>query len=482
MRKTSKSPSEWLRLLCRDWAIENEDIVLATDFKFIGYKSYLKGRLSSQLLCRLSIPEIPLETETSPIVSTRHIDFWGVLGIEDDFDKSYIVSQIERFCALYSIRSIVVDDDLIEQPINNSEADASMVMQYSVAGVHYPTYLNGIGSTKDPRYITADQRDVKNRQREAVQMRKVADRAARSASREEKRQNKLKLRQSREQAVKQQKEAALTRAAELVKSNRVPIEITRGAAAAQAAANAAVAMMGVKPDEEDESDSKKRQRSDIVVSTASDLDRIVTHAKNLWTKYNAIAKEHNRKVNWSTVSKELGIHVKVREKYARMHARALQRGFDFNACGKFHGVSVMVNLSTVCKLITQIQFYPAIGHFKIKEHPLIFLEPLAPQQKMSVALNREAHHHEESIVYDNKDMPDEQHHISDDQVAAAVDAAIKTVPAPDVNCYDDAAATVDEVMNATTNGNGVDLSVSNATQAALAVGSEHVVNSDHIQI
>lgn len=340
MRKTSKSPSEWLRLLCRDWAIENEDIVLATDFKFIEYKSYLKGRLSSQLLCRLSIPEIPLETETSPIVSTRHIDFWGVLGIQDDFDKSYIVSQIERFCALYSIRAIVVDDDLIEQPINSSEADASMVMQHSVAGVHSPSYFNGIDSTKDPRYITADQRDAKNRLKEAVQMRKVADRAAREASREEKRQKKLKLRQNREQAVRQQKEAALTRAAELVKSNRVPIEITRGAAAAQAAANAAVAMMGVKPEEEDDSDSKKRQRSDIVVSTASDLDRIVTHAKNLWTKYNAIAKEHNQKVNWSTVSKELGIHVKVREKYARMHARALQRGFDFNVCGKFNGVNV----------------------------------------------------------------------------------------------------------------------------------------------
>lgn len=147
-------------------------------------------------------------------------------------------------------------------------------------------------------------------------------------------------------------------------------------------------------------------------------------------------------------------------------------------------MNVVVNISTVYRLITQIHFYPAIGHFKIKEHPLIFLEPLAPQQKMKMndALNPEPHHHEESIVYDDKDMTDEQHHISDDQVAAAVDAAIKTVPATDVNCYDDAAATVDEVMNATTDGNGVDLSVSNATQAALAVGSEHVVNSEHVQI
>lgn len=48
------------------------------------------------------------------------------------------------------------------------------------------------------------------------------------------------------------------------------------------------------------------------------LVQICTHAKNLWAKYNAIAKEHNQKVNWITVAKELGIHVKVREKYSRM--------------------------------------------------------------------------------------------------------------------------------------------------------------------
>ena len=82
----------------------------------------------------------------------------------------------------------------------------------------------------------------------------------------------------------------------------------------------------------------------IVVSTAHDLHQIVTHSKNLWAKYNAIAKEHNQKVNWITVAKELGIHVKVREKYARMHSRAEQRGFDW----KLH------------------------GYYKIKDHPEIF--------------------------------------------------------------------------------------------------------------
>merc|ERR1719253_1841988 len=56
MRMATKTPSEWLRLLCRDWSLENEAIVAATDARFLHYKSYLKGRLTSQLLCRLSIP------------------------------------------------------------------------------------------------------------------------------------------------------------------------------------------------------------------------------------------------------------------------------------------------------------------------------------------------------------------------------------------------------------------------------------------
>ncbi len=333
MRKTCKSPSEWLRLLCRDWALENEDTVEATDLKFLGYKSYLKGRLSSQLLCRLSIPELPNENEAQHF-QNKHVDFWGVLGIQDDFDKSYIVSQIERFCALYCIRAVIIDDDSFDHTMDPSaaEAETSMILQPNLGDAHLGNYLGGMGTAKDPRYYS---RDVKNREREAAHVRKAADKAAREASREEKRQNKLKLRQNREQIIREQKEAALARAADLVRSNRVPIEITRGAAAAQAAANAAVAMMGVHSGLEESPPAKKKQRSDIVVSTASDLDRIVTHAKNLWTKYNAIAKQHNQKVNWSTVAKELGIHVKVREKYARMHHRALQRGFDFKTCGVY---------------------------------------------------------------------------------------------------------------------------------------------------
>ena len=159
----------------------------------------------------------------------------------------------------------------------------------------------------------------------------------------------MEARARREMLSRQQKEIALQRAADLVQSNRVPIEITRGAAAATAAANAAVAANGLVPNTI-EQQPHKRARSSIVVSTAGDLHQIVMHSRNLWSKYNAIAKEHNQKVNWITVAKELGIHVKVREKYARMHTRALQRGFDFESC----------------------------GHYKIKEHPHIFLEPLNP--------------------------------------------------------------------------------------------------------
>ena len=70
-------------------------------------------------------------------------------------------------------------------------------------------------------------------------------------------------------------------------------------------------------------------------------------------QYNAIAKEHNQKVNWITVAKELGIHVKVREKYARMHSRAEQRGFDWEKN----------------------------GDWKIKDHPEIFMEPTQAEQK-----------------------------------------------------------------------------------------------------
>jgi len=388
MRRANKRPSEWLRLLCKDWAIENDDLVEETDQKFLDYKPYLKGYLSSQLLCRLSIPQ---QKEV-------YLDFWAILGIHHEFDKDYIIAQIERFCSLYQIRAgTVFLDDSVDSPFLDPHDAATAAAAAAVAANALPFMNDGataaavaaasemskglskkqasevskahrlakdaekaleqerrMNMKREQRRVSQERKEHKLREREQATVKKTAERMAREQSREERRRRKSELRDQRERFAQEQKEAALKRAAELVASNRVPIEITRGATAAKAAASAALLHSGmptITPDD-DEPPSKKR-RSFIVVSTARDLNQIVIHSKNLWAKYNAIAKEHNQKVNWLTVAKELGIHVKVREKYARMHFRAEQRGFDWDA----H------------------------GHWKIKDHPEVFLEPTQAEQK-----------------------------------------------------------------------------------------------------
>lgn len=451
-------PSGWLKLLCPDWVSANSLVVEAADMKLFEYKPYLKGLLSSQLLCRLSIPEQAKEFDIPDA-----LNFWKILGVIDDFDRAYIISQIERFCILYSIRAHFMDDDILDPVV--IDGTAAPVQHGGLAAtpedgvVAVPNYiaspsmetrtipasftLKGDEKTSDTdsrrlvikceqRRVSLQRREGRQRERDAAFMRKLAHKAAKEATREEKRLKKFELRQQREKNVEKQKEAALLRAAELVRSNRVPIEITRGAAAAQAAANAAVAMMGVTTyQKEDITASIKKARSAIVVSTASDLNQIVTHSKNLWMKYNAIAKEHNQKVNWITVAKELGIHVKVREKYARMHARALHRGFDFEK----------------------------YGHFRIKEHPEIFLEPLTPKQKSKLETHSQNPNDTVMMVHCPKEIPQPFSTISDDQVAAAVDAAIKTVPVSQSvdGCFEDASAAataVDAVMKINGDGNG----------------------------
>lgn len=178
---------------------------------------------------------------------------------------------------------------------------------------------------REQRRVSQERKEQKHREREEIATRKATERAVRESEREDRRRRKLEIRDEREKFAQEQKEAALKRAAELVASNRVPIEITRGAAAAKAYAMQAVTPMHITLPPPHPS----KKRSAVVVSTAKDLNQIVSHSKNLWAKYNAIAKEHNQKVNWITVARELGINVKVREKYARMHARAEQRGFDW---------------------------------------------------------------------------------------------------------------------------------------------------------
>jgi hypothetical protein len=109
MRKASKPPSEWLNLLCREWAAENQVLVETTDAKFLDYKPYLKGLITSQLLCRLSIPSYNSTNTVSSMKSatgdnrlsstsnnTVSTDFWEILGITDSFDRAYIIAQVRN--------------------------------------------------------------------------------------------------------------------------------------------------------------------------------------------------------------------------------------------------------------------------------------------------------------------------------------------------------------------------------------------------
>jgi hypothetical protein len=264
---------------------------------------------------------------------------------------------------------------------------------------------------REQRRLSMERKEQRAREREAISIRKASERAARESTREDRRRKKLDIRVQREKFAQEQKDAALKRAAELVASNRVPIEITRGAAAAKAAANAAVAAAsGIPmPPPEDEG-PRKKSRSSIVVSTGSDLHQIVTHSKNLWTKYNAIAKEHNQKVNWITVARELGIHVKVREKYQRMHARAEQRGFDWEKN----------------------------GHWKIKDHPHIFLEPTQAEQKAKMPPPPPDPATTVLIDHGSKEMVEQAANDAVAAAAAVVDAAGVKVCITSKSFYDEA--------------------------------------------
>lgn len=415
-------------------------MVETADAKFLDYKPYLKGLLTSQLLCRLSLPpskEAGLEGSTS---LSNPVDFWGILGIDDDFDKSYIIAQVERFCSLYNIRGgpfeesdMLFGHEMSTDPTSLAAAAAGALSSYIDHGAAEAVGAADVSKLskkqvsevskahrmakdaekalenerrqnmkREQRRQSQERKHVKAREREAFVAKKLAERAVREATREERRRKKLDIRKQRESFANEQKEAALKRAEELVSSNRVPIEITRGAAAAKAAANVALSLSGaVAPVDDNDSDSlqSKKARSAVVVSAASDLHRIVTHSKNLWAKYNAIAKEHNQKVNWITVAKELGIHVKVREKYARMHSRAEQRGFD----------------------------WVRNGHWKIKDHPEIFLEPTQAEQKAKMPppppdASRTV------LIDGNKEVTDE----AIAAAAAVVDAAVSSPPVDNV--------------------------------------------------
>ena len=84
----------------------NHDLVDCVDDKFLAYKPFTKGLLSAQLLYRLSSPQAK---ERDGSGASAPADFWAILGIEDEFDKSYIISQIKRFSTLYNVREPCLD-------------------------------------------------------------------------------------------------------------------------------------------------------------------------------------------------------------------------------------------------------------------------------------------------------------------------------------------------------------------------------------
>ena len=117
MRMAIMTPSEWLRLLCRDWSLENASIVAGIDERFRQYKSYLKGQMTSQLLCRLTIPAdggggggFHDQQMMADPTAQNSIDFWKLMGVDDEFDRQHIISNVERFCSLYNIRGGTQDE------------------------------------------------------------------------------------------------------------------------------------------------------------------------------------------------------------------------------------------------------------------------------------------------------------------------------------------------------------------------------------
>ena len=103
-------------------------------------------------------------------------------------------------------------------------------------------------------------------------------RAAKESDGEERRARKSQPRVERERHLEQRKRAALDRCAELVSSNRVPIEITKATSSRRANAR-----NGARNES-----SQQQKRSEIVVKTAADLNEIVNHANSLYKRYNNI--------------------------------------------------------------------------------------------------------------------------------------------------------------------------------------------------
>ena len=121
MKLALKTPSQWLKILCREWSKDNIHILPTLDANFLQYKSYLRGLLSSQLLCRVSIYSDGFSSEKDP----SKLNFWKMLGVQDDFDCDYISSQVEKFCSLYGLRNHAEEENPFVSSTSSSNEKAS---------------------------------------------------------------------------------------------------------------------------------------------------------------------------------------------------------------------------------------------------------------------------------------------------------------------------------------------------------------------
>ena len=395
------SPSEWIRLIAREWLLslsqeqgqaDGVSICSEMDTKFQKYKPFLSGKMSAPLLCRIGLKD----------------SFWTTLGIVDEFDRSYIMSQVERFREMYgiamNINEIGPRDDVKSnspiayqsfgkqqqeptrsgqvQNVNETSphgSDASVtkasaafqpllrpyphvhVQQHMAPynqlppppyspGMHVQPslapysnsivshqqqplmpYYGGYHETYEPKHgRTPHQADYNAAYASYQPKRRKRDNSASPethlydySDRGEVKKRMLShdVRDSREvkkMVSQQKKEEAFSRVQALLQSDHLPVETNRSDSSS--------------PDSHQtgkQSSKKVKSRSCIVVSTAKDLNTIVTQSNMLFQKYTTAVKRKKggkERVTWQQVAREIGIGVKVREKYARWHARAKVRG------------------------------------------------------------------------------------------------------------------------------------------------------------
>ena len=379
MKEKILRPTGWLNLLCPSWSASQDTLCLRRiDKSFENFKPYLNGVLSAPLLCRIGLKA----------------NFWTKIGISDEFDREYVASQVEKFRDLYEILESTEKTDIEIRTQSKYEESKSVYHQescerkqesaYTAGNESVTSYLRFPGSTAPPIYSyppppplgssismyheiaipppsvinhgagvytpfpypqhqqtmsTIDKSTmVKHPEYYNAYIQRKRSNSESPSIQNSSSESPVFSRHAKKLAIERQKQQAYSRVNELV--NRADVTL---------------------PGSHKTSKYKQTHgnaRSQIVVSTAKDLDTIVTQSQLLFKKFSEAAKKQSpkggrTKVTWNLVAKEIGINIKVREKYARYHSRAKARGFDF----KRH------------------------GHFKIKDYPQIFMDPLPSREK-----------------------------------------------------------------------------------------------------